>query len=225
MVRSEITDPKGGACGFPSLRSLEQPDTLPQSPHGHHCEPDWEHSSLIKAQIGEFQRFHALRPICPRGFACSLPNQGAVGAPGSSEIPPDPQKAGGPEFSLCRFWGNWVGMEGRGVEMESEAPPVGGAEKSCLRNRTLEQSGSQEAPAHADVSRKGPEARFQPQPEHKPVLLHTTSPALSCSLGRREGRTDRDQDMEATAPSPGNGVVFGQLDCRLHFQLIIFISL
>lgn len=100
MVRPEITDPKGRACEFPSLRNLEQPDTLPQSPRGHHCEPDREHSSLIKAQIGKFQRLYALRPrpISPREFACSLPSQAGVGAPRSSEIPPDPQKVGGLSF-------------------------------------------------------------------------------------------------------------------------------
>lgn len=89
--RPEITDLKGRAYGFPSLRNRGQPDTLPQSPHGHRCELDREHSSVIEAQIGKFQRLHTLGPTslhpCPPELACSSPSQAGVGDPRSSEIP------------------------------------------------------------------------------------------------------------------------------------------
>lgn len=37
-----------------------------------------------------------------------------------------------------RFWGSWVGMERRGVEMELDVLFVGGVDRFCLRNRILE---------------------------------------------------------------------------------------
>lgn len=87
--RPEITDPKGRACGFLSLRNLGQPDTLPQSPRVHHCEPDREHSSVIKAQIGKSLRLHALGPTslhppskCPPSLLVPCPAGLEWGSPG-----------------------------------------------------------------------------------------------------------------------------------------------
>lgn len=111
MGRPEITDPKGRACGFPSLRNLGQPDTFPQFPHGHCCEPDREHFSVIDPQISKFQRLHTLGPTSPTPhphspeLACSSRWPARVRASRSSEIPPDPQKALEAQFSLSSFWG------------------------------------------------------------------------------------------------------------------------
>lgn len=140
--RPEITDPKGRAYGFPSLRNQGQPDTLPQSPHGHGCEPDREHSSIIEAQIGKFQRLHTLGPTSlhpyPPELACSSPSQAGGGSQVLRDSSRPSEVSGGPKFSLTRFWGNWAGMERRGMGMESEAAPGGGAERSRLRDRTWE---------------------------------------------------------------------------------------
>ena len=78
MGRPEVT-------GFPSPRNLGQPDTLPQSPCGHRCEPDREHSSLIEAQIGSSRGSTRWgRP--PPGSLPAPSGQAPVGAKGSSRI-------------------------------------------------------------------------------------------------------------------------------------------
>lgn len=139
MGRPEITDPKGRACGFPSLRNLGQPDTFPQSPHRHCCEPDREHFSVIDPQISKFQRLHTLGPTSPTPQCLPVPRAGQLefGLPGPLRFLQTLRRLWRPSFpSPVSGGGNWVGMERRGMGIQSEAPPAGGAKISCLKNRT-----------------------------------------------------------------------------------------
>lgn len=79
-----------------------------------------------------------MEPISTRELACSLLPGQAQEQCGILKDSSRPSEDWVPEVSLSRFWGNWVEMEGRRLKMKTEAPPVGGAQRSCPRNRTLE---------------------------------------------------------------------------------------